>query len=159
MSIKTAKRLAAGILKVGENRIKVAAGEDKAADEVLTHDDVRALIERGALYAEAARGVSRFRGRQHARQRSLGRRKGTGNKKGKRYAGVSRKDLWMQRVRAQRALLRELLAKGMIEHAIYRHTYSMVKGGNFKGRASMLSHLRDSGLLRAKAEGKGAGKT
>jgi large subunit ribosomal protein L19e len=154
MSISTAKRLAASILKVGENRVKIAVGEEKAAAEVLTHDDVRALIDRGAMYAEAARGVSRLRGRMHARQRALGRRTGRGNRKGKKYASVSQKEQWMQRVRAQRALLCDLFAQGAIDQKTYRHTYRMIKGGNFKGRAGMLSHLKDSGLLKAKAEAK-----
>ncbi|MDO8339377.1 MAG: 50S ribosomal protein L19e [Candidatus Burarchaeum sp.] len=151
MSVSTAKRLAASILKVGENRIKIAGGEDKAAAEVLTRDDVRGLIDRGAVYAEAARGVSRLRGRMHAKQRALGRRTGRGNRKGKRYASVSQKEQWMQRVRAQRTLLCDLFAKGMIDQKTYRHTYSMIKGGNFKSRASMLSHLRDGGLLKEKS--------
>ncbi|VVC04295.1 50S ribosomal protein L19e [Candidatus Burarchaeum australiense] len=156
MSISTAKRLAASILKVGENRIRIAGGEDKAASEVLTRDDVRGLIDRGAIYAQEARGVSRFRGRRKALQKALGRRKGRGGRKGKKYSNVSRKTQWMSRVRAQRGLLSELMADGSIEHKTYRHTYNMIKGGNFKSRATMVSHLKDSGLLKAKEVKAGA---
>ena len=150
MSIRTTRRLAASILKVGEKRIRIVPGEQKAAKEALTRDDVRALIKREAITAEPKRGVSRFRGREKARQRALGRRRGVGSRKGRKYSKVPRKTLWIRRIRAQRRLLRELLEKGRIEPSIYRHTYNMIKGGAFKARSSMLSHLADVGLLKGK---------
>jgi len=150
MSMSTVKRLAAGILKTGVRRIRVIPSEQKAAKEVLTRDDVRALIKSGSVYAEPKRGVSRLRGREKARQRALGRRRGPGSRKGKRYSKVSQKVQWMRRIRAQRALLLRLLEKGRIEGPTYRHTYYMIKGGAFRARATMLSHLEEAGLLKAR---------
>lgn len=150
MSTKTVRRLAASILKVGEARIRMAPGEQKAANEALTRDDVRGLIKRGAVYAEPKRGVSRFRGREKARQRALGRRRGTGSRKGRKYSKIPRKTQWIRRIRAQRKLLSKLLEEARIEPSVYRHTYNMVKGGAFKGRSTMLTHLADAGLLKAK---------
>ncbi|RLG18172.1 50S ribosomal protein L19e [Candidatus Micrarchaeota archaeon] len=150
MSVKTTKRLAADILKVGVKRIRIVPSEQKAAKEALTRDDVRGLIKRGAIYAEPLQGVSRRRGRERARQRSLGRRRGKGKRKGGKYSRLPRKRQWIMRVRAQRKLLRKLLDEGRIDHATYRRTYSMVKGGAFKGRLTMVTQLSEAGLLKSK---------
>jgi large subunit ribosomal protein L19e len=148
MTMKTIRRIAAHLLKAGTSRIRILPSEQKAAGEALTRDDVRGLIDSGAVYVLPKKGVSRFRGRQRAEQKSLGRRRGRGGRKGKKYSKVARKTVWMSRIRAQRRMLVELYDKKLIDDKNYRHAYRMVKGGSFKGRESMKLHLQDAGMLK-----------
>jgi len=148
MTMHTIRRIAAYLLKAGESRIRILPSEQKAAKEALTREDVRGLIDRGAIYVIPKKGVSRFRGRVKAVQKSLGRRRGRGSKKGGKYSKVPRKTIWMNRVRAQRRLLVELYDKKLIDDKNYRHAYRMIKGGSFKGRESMRLHLQDVGMLK-----------
>ncbi len=156
MTIKTIRRIASHLLKAGTSRIRILPSEQKAAGEALTRDDVRGLIDSGAVYALPKKGVSRFRGRARAEQKSLGRRRGRGGRKGTKYSKVPRKTVWMNRIRAQRRLLRELYDKKLIDNKDHRHAYRMIKGGSFKGRESMKLHLQDAGMLK-KDEKKASG--
>lgn len=49
MSMRTTKRIAAKLLKVGISRIRVKPDETKRAKEALTTDDVRTLIKEGIV--------------------------------------------------------------------------------------------------------------
>lgn len=155
MTMATVRRLAADILKAGKSRVRIAPGQMKEAEEALTREDVRGLIDRGVITLLPKHGVARVRGKAHDQQRKLGRKRGHGNRRGTRHARLPGKDLWMSRVRAQRSTLGELWADGSIDHKTYRHTYRMVKGGAFKGRESMKVHMREAGQLKdAKAAAK-----
>jgi len=149
MSMKTVKRLAAEILKVGENRVKIAPAEAKRAEEALTRDDVRALIVDNVITAEPKRGVSRLRARKKQAQKKKGRRRGIGSRKGGKYSKVKRKTIWMNKVRAQRKTLFEYSDKGLMEEgSSYRTVYKMIKGGAFKGRGQMVKYLQDNKMLK-----------
>jgi large subunit ribosomal protein L19e len=148
MTMKTVRRIAAYLLKAGKSRVRIAPGEQKAAEEALTREDIRSLIDRGIVYALPKQGVSRVRGRRHDEQRRLGRRRGHGSRKGTKNARLTGKDSWMMRVRAQRSTLSALHESGAIDHKTYRHTYRMVKGGAFKGRETMKTHIREAGLMK-----------
>jgi len=148
MGILTVRRIAAELLGVGESRVKIDPKNSSKADEALTRDDVRSLISQGIIYRIRKTGVSRGRGRRKHVKMKAGRRRGTGSRKGKRYARVPRKEIWMSHVRAQRALAKSLLLEKKIQHDTYRKVYRMIKGGAFKSKASLLSHLKDSGLMK-----------
>jgi large subunit ribosomal protein L19e len=78
------KRLAADILGVGVSRVKISPEAVERLEEVVTKDDVRALIEEGLIWAEPEKGVSRGRWRVRHLKRKLGRRRGPGSREGKR---------------------------------------------------------------------------
>jgi len=149
MSMETTKRIAGELLGAGVSRVRIKPGEEKSAAEAMTRDDVRSLISKHFVYALPVHSVPRWRARKKLRQKQKGRRRGLGSRKGKKFAKISRKEQWMSRVRAQRALLVKLLGQKKITHEAYRGAYAMVKGGAFKGRESMLTHLKDSGMLKA----------
>lgn len=148
MAMATTKRIAAELLGAGVSRVRIKPGEDKAAGEAMTRDDVRSLISKHSVYALQANYVSRWRARKKLRQKQKGRRRGIGSRKGGKFSKIGRKEQWMSRVRAQRGLLAGLLGQKKITHEAYRRAYKMIKGGAFKGRGSMLTHLKDSGMLK-----------
>jgi len=148
MGMATVRRIAAELLGVGESRVRIDPKNSKKAEEALTRDDVRSLISQGVVYILRKRGVSRARGREKQRKKKAGRRRGMGSRKGTRYSSIPRKRVWINRVRAQRALLRELALEKKMQKDAYRKMYRMIKGGAFKSKASLLSHLKDSGLIK-----------
>jgi large subunit ribosomal protein L19e len=148
MGMATVRRIAAELLGVGESRVRIDPKNSSKADEALTRDDIRSLISQGVIYALRKRGVSRARGRQKHLKMKMGRRRGTGSRKGKRYSNVPRKRVWINHVRAQRALLKGLLLEKKIQSDAYRKVYRMVKGGAFKSRASLITHLKDNQMMK-----------
>jgi len=141
VAISTVKRLAADILGVGVNRIKIKQDKEslKRAREAPTREDVKALIKDGIVYAIPAKG------RQKKEKRA---KKGPGRRKGKKYSRKPAKELWIERVRALRKFLLQLIDKGMVDKSEKRHLYLKIKGGHFKGKKSFLNYLKDVGLLK-----------
>ncbi len=146
--MKTVRRLAAKILRVGENRIRFDPSTLAKAGEALTHDDVRGLIATGAITKVRVKGVSRIRAKLRAAQRKLGRQRGHGKRKGTANARNNSKDAWMAKVRSQRRYLFGMQKAGKLDKAVGRKIYSMIKGGAFKGISAIEIYLKNNNLLR-----------
>ena len=106
MSIKFTKRAASLIMKRGESAIRIKRGSEADANNALTKEDVRKLVSSGAVYALKEKKNRSLNAKKLKRLREEGRRRGTGRRKGTRKARMGRK--WEKKVRAQRALLREV---------------------------------------------------
>lgn len=143
--IITVKRLAASILKVGRNRIRIKVGEKTRAMEALTREDVRGLIEDGAVY-----GIKKV----GHRTKPARKRKGIGKRKGKKYSRKGKKEAWMERIRSQRKYLEEMLKTGEVPAEYKRKVYLKIKGGSFKGKKALRTYLKDNEMYveKEKAE-------
>ncbi|MFH1779968.1 MAG: 50S ribosomal protein L19e [Candidatus Micrarchaeota archaeon] len=144
MSLKTIRRLASKVLKIGESHIKIL--DAKKAAEALTTEDVKALIKEGAIKATQKKGVGRGKAKIKQARKKLGRRIGPGSKFGKKYAIISRKKRWISRVRSQRKLL-ESISSSLVDGA-KRKIYSRIKGGSFDNKKQLLSYLNEKKLLK-----------
>ncbi len=139
------RRMAADLLKCGEGRVYLdPASQDHLADAV-TRSDVRGAIKAGVIRRKPIRGTSRARARRHAAEVARGRHQGPGSRRGSPMARLPRKDRWVRRIRAQRALLRELREGKRIPPSVYREFYRRAKGGMFRSRAHLLQNLRLAG--------------
>lgn len=148
MSLRNVRRMAASILKVGENRVWINPISPEELEDVITREDVRYRIIRGDIRKLPERGQSRSRTRHRRSQRAKGRRRGAGSRKGGANARDPRKPRWVRQIRAQRKLLRELKETGRIDQRTYRTYYRKAKGGTFKGRAHLEQQLRLAGLVK-----------
>ena len=144
MSLKTVRRLAASILKAGESRIKFA--DSSKAKEALTRDDVRSLIQQGVITRIQKKGVGRAKARFKQSRVHAGRRRGVGSSKGKKFALVPRKERWMDKVRSQRKLLKQL--KPSLEKSSFRKLYLMVKGNFFRNKKHLIAYAKENKLLK-----------
>jgi len=133
LSIKTVKRLAADILKVGESRIWIDPERTGEVEDAVTRADVRRLIKSGVIRERPASTPSRGRVRMRSGRSGPGSRKGA---KGARMTVT-----WVEKVRAQRRLLRQLRDKGVVSRRLYRRLYLMVKGGAFASRRVLLNYV------------------
>jgi large subunit ribosomal protein L19e len=142
------RRLAAALLKCGEGRVWIDPASQEELADAVTRSDVRSAIKAGVIRRIAVRGISRSRARRHAAEVKKGRHSGPGSRRGTPQARVSKKERWMRRIRAQRALLKELRTGKKIPPGVYQEFYRRAKGGMFRSRAHLLVNLRLAGHLR-----------
>ncbi len=140
MKVNLQKRLAAKILKVGEKKIWIDPSKLKEVADAITKEDIRELIERGIIRKKTEIGQCRKKARILHEKRKKGRRRGPGRRKGKKTARTGKKEMWINKVRAQRKFLKKL--KGKISTSIYRKLYRMIKGGFFRDIAHLKLHLK-----------------
>lgn len=135
MTIATVRRLAADIMNVGRNKVKISPDGLKEAEGALTRSDVKGLIEKGII--TKLRPAGRASTARRAR-RGRGRRRGT---------PLDSKEVWMQKVRAQRRFLSMLLSSGVLEKGSRREIYMKVKSGIFRNKRAMLLYLKENKLV------------
>lgn len=141
MTATTVKRLAADILGVGVNRIRLDKENIAKVEEALTRADVRNLLEEGTVYALPPRAG-------HRKKKMPGKRRGS--RKGQKKAREGGKSAWMVRVRSQRRYLTELLKSGELPGEHKHPIYMKIKGGAFRGKAAMRAYLVESKMLKEK---------
>lgn len=142
------RRLAADILKCGENRVWMNPDHIEDIEGAITREDVSRLIRKGYIAAKTAGGISRGRARKISAQRAKGRRRGSGSIKGSTYARLPRKERWMRTIRAVRNQLKTLRDEKKIDDKTYRRFYLQAKGGVFRSRAHLISHMKAQGVLK-----------
>ncbi len=135
------RRLAAEVMCVGVNRVWLDPEASKDIAAALTREDIRKLIEEKKVGARAKRGVSRGRARKVDETRAYGHRKGHGSRSGAKGARRPKKEQWMKKIRALRSRLKELRDNKTIDISTYRKLYSKAKGGEYRSRAHLDSHI------------------
>lgn len=143
MKVDNQKRLAAQILKCSKKRIRFDPDRLSDIKEAITKIDIKGLIKDKAIRKIAARGVSRGRARKRLVQRRKGKQRGEGSRKGSRGARIPKKKEWMNKIRAQRELLRKLKEKKIIDDKLYREFYLKSKGGFFRSRRHIKLYLEE----------------
>ena len=129
--LRAQRRMASDVLDVGKSRIWLDPDAQDEIAEAITRDDVRDLIDQGAIRAKEAKHNSRGRARERAEKRAYGHRTGAGSRKGKAGARQDPKDAWIRRIRAQRSRLKELRDDGPLNRTQYRELYNKASGGEF----------------------------
>ena len=145
--LKNQKRLAASVMNVGASRVRIDPDRGEEVATAVTRADIRKLVDGGVITAVQKTGVSRGRGRKLDQQKAKGRRTGPGSRKGAANARRPRKESWIMRIRAIRDELRILREKGAIDASVYRDYYVRAKGGQFRSRNHLKSHMRTEGAL------------
>ncbi len=148
MDLKNQKRMAAEILGCGQSRVWIDPNRMEDVADAITRADIRTAIESGTIRAIPKQGVSRGRTRYRLAQKSKGRRRGPGSRKGTSNARTPSKKSWIQTIRPIRKELRKLRDEGKITKTVYRSFYMKAKGGQFKSRKNLLSHLEMGGYLK-----------
>jgi large subunit ribosomal protein L19e len=141
--LRAQKRLAADVLDVGKNRVWLDPERQGDIADAITREDVRELIDEGAIRAEDARGNSRGRARERKAKQAYGHQKGPGSRKGTAGARENEKESWASRIRAQRERLRELRDSGELPRSDYRDLYDKAGGGEFDSVADLERYIDD----------------
>lgn len=148
MNLRNQRRIAAEVLKCGEHRVWIDPDEIEEVEKAVTRQDIRNLAKSGAIVARKKKGVSRGRARILHEQRSKGRRRGHGSRKGTAYARLPKKRRWILTIRPIRAYLKGLRDEGVITPSVYRRYYVRAKGGEFRNKNHLKTHLVMEGIIK-----------
>lgn len=147
-SLKSQRRLAAQILKVGQGRVWIDPNRIEDVEAAITREDIKKLIHEGVIKPLNEKGVSRARAKVLHEKRKKGLRKGSGSRSGASKAKISKKEAWMSKIRPLRRRLRELKEEKVITEGTYRKAYIMAKSGRFSSAADMERYLKAHDLWR-----------
>ena len=148
MSLKSQRRLAAEILKVGENRVWIDPERIDYVEAAISREEIRKLIHEKVVKSLPETGVSRARARVFAEKRKKGLRRGPGGKSGPARSKISKKEAWMNRIRPLRKHLTELKNSRAIAEGTYRKLYDMSESGVFASKADLERYIRTHDLWR-----------
>jgi len=147
-NLKTQKRIAAEVLKLGKSRVWV--NPDAAVDvaQAMTRDDVREIIKQGLIQEKPAKKQTRSRAKKRVELKRKRKATGHGKRRGTAGARKSSKAKWMERVRAQRRSLRKLKEEGKLEAGVYRKYYLRIKGGGYATIKQLRESMKTDGVLK-----------
>jgi len=148
MNLRNQRRIAAEVLKCGEHRVWIDPDEIEEVGKAVTRQDIRNLAKSGIIAARKKKGVSRGRARVLHEQRRKGRRRGHGSRKGTAYARLPKKRRWILTIRPIRAYLKQLRDENVITPSVYRRYYVRAKGGEFRNKNHLRTHLVMEGIIK-----------
>lgn len=146
--MKLQKRLAARVLKCSPRRITFDPDKLAEIKEAITKHDIRALISKGVIVKQPARGTGKFHSRKAKAQKHKGRRKGHGSRKGTLGARSDAKATWIATIRAQRSLLKRLHQNDKISTSDYHALYAKAKGGFFRSTRHIKLYAKEHGIFK-----------
>jgi large subunit ribosomal protein L19e len=147
-NLSSQRRLAAQILKIGQNRVWINPARMDDVEGAITREEVRKLIHEKIIVSLPEQGVSRSRAKIIRAKKLKGRRSGPGSITGAGYAKVTQKDAWMLKIRSLRRKLRELKASRVITETTYTQYYRMAGSGRFDSIAELERNLKENDLWR-----------
>ena len=142
------RRIAAEILKCGENRSWIDPERIEDVKSAITREDIKRLIKEGVIKKKPVKGQSTYRAKIRHEQRKKGRHRGPGSRKGKKTARMGKKERWIMTIRALRKELRKLKVEKKIDVHTYRRLYIRAKGGQFKNKHQLYLFLEEKGILK-----------
>ncbi|HII85950.1 TPA: 50S ribosomal protein L19e [Candidatus Bathyarchaeota archaeon] len=142
------RRLAAQIMKVGQNRVWIDPARTDDVESAITREEVRKLIHEKIIKSVPEKGVSRSRAKTIQEKKRKGRRKGVGSYGGSGQATITKKDAWMIKIRSLRRKIRELKTSRVITEKTYSQTYRMAGSGRFESIADLERYLKAHDLWR-----------
>ncbi|MGQ4892299.1 MAG: 50S ribosomal protein L19e [Candidatus Njordarchaeia archaeon] len=145
-SLAPQRRIAASVLKVGENRVWMDPEALEDVEKALTREDIRKLVKERKIWKRPVKGVSRHRARFREMQRRKGRRRGPGKKKGSKSARMGGTMVWVIKIRAIRKILRQLKDEEVITRRVYNHLRRMAKAGFFRNKAHVITYIQERRL-------------
>jgi large subunit ribosomal protein L19e len=148
MNLKPQKRMAAEILKCGENRVYFDPYLIEDISLAITREDIRNLIKQGIIQKKYKKGNSKFRKNLQHMRKKKGRARGLGKRKGTKHARTPKKRAWITKIRPIRRELMKLRNRKLITTTNYRKLYKNAKGGMFTSVAQLNRYIKERELIR-----------
>jgi large subunit ribosomal protein L19e len=140
--------MAASIMKCGRTKVWMDPDRLEEIAKAVTRNDVLILVKGDAIKSLQKQGISRGRYKHLLHQRRKGRRTGQGSRKGPKYARLPKKERWIRTIRPIRAYLRQLREETKIDAHTYRVYYRKAKGGVFRNKQHLKSHLIADNIIK-----------
>ncbi len=147
-NVKSQRKIAAKILKVGVNRVKIDPDSLKDVALSITREDIRGQIDTGNISKRKVTSISRGRARRIAEKKRRGQRRGPGSRKGPKHSRLPSKRKWINHIRAQRKYLKQLRDEEYIDTKAYRTLYLQAKGGLFRSVRYLRNYIEEHGFAK-----------
>ena len=132
------RRLSASLLKVGVNRVWIDDEHMEEVKNAITRADIKKMISHGYI------GTRPYKIKYPEKKKK--KKQNPGSRKGRKGARLNKKRAWINTVRPLRAMLKDLREQKKIDTAVYKKTYMLIKGGNFRSRAHLKLYLEQRGI-------------
>ncbi len=146
--MKVQKRLAGKVLKCSPKRVRFDPEKLTEIKEAITRHDIKLLIGKKVITSIQKKGVSRSRANKILTQKRKGLRKGIGSRKGTANARENTKDVWMAKIRKQRAFIKKLYLSQTLDTRTYRDLYRKCKGNFFRSVRHIKLYLEEHKVFK-----------
>jgi large subunit ribosomal protein L19e len=146
--LRNQRRMATSIMKCGGTRVWMDPDRLEEIAKAVTRNDIQILVNGGAIKSIQKKGNSSGRHKHILHQKQKGRRTGQGSRKGRQHARLPKKDRWIKTIRPLRAYLKQLREEKKINAHTYRVYYQKAKGGVFRSKQHLKSHLLTDKIIK-----------
>ncbi len=148
MKLDFQKKIAGKLFKASPKRVVLVEDALEEINDAVTREDIRSLINKGAIYLKQKKGVSRARANKIRRQKIKGKRKNPGSRKGSKKVRTQARRMRINASRRKREFIKNLRAKNKITAKEYRKLYNMIKGGFFRSTRHLKLYVSENVLRR-----------
>ena len=137
-NLKSKKIMASRGFSVGIKRIKINPDSVDKLNDAITRGSIRSLKKDGVIQIKSKQGISSGR-RRIVRQKSTKRGRKAGSKEGAKYSRITKKRLWILKVRSQRKRLHMLKDREEISNTLFWKLYLTSSSGQIRS----VKHLQE----------------